>query len=619
MTTRVLALLLFWFLTPQTLLAQAPSRPLVTVRLFVDLDCPFSRQAWPLYRAVRAAPDAQLVIQHLPLSVHPLAMPAAVAAVAARAQGKELAFVDALLAEKAADAAAIDRAAAAAGLDLPAFARTRADPTVAAQVVQEQQAGLAMGIRTTPSALVNGRGLSGVPRPEGLQRPLQAARSRAERELAEGGEAVDLERVGLLRQAPEFVPALDALRQARALQPATAIPQLRGCLGQRWRVPVSETDLTLGPEALLTFVLFLDPQQAWQRQELAALMQLQADEARAGRADVRVVVKLLLGPTREAGRTTSLAFLLAGAALTVPVKAQEFLRALAHLAVTAPGTVAQLGPDSAAAVAKAADAPATSAWLQLAAELARRTESAPGAIFLNGRRWLGRATDDGLRTALAEARTECRQLPGKPAQVYASLVAQGRFLQDAELDLAAPESPGALPVLPTLGQSGQAVALFVDFRSPHSRAAFYMLRRLVTSAELPIRLTLAAIPHGAEPGDAPAAAAILAATRLGKGMQLAEALFNSDKPDTWPAIYAAAKKAKLDPPALQKAVAAPETQDALHTVWRARQRLDMRDEPVIYVGDRLYQGPLDESRLERAVRSVRLELSPPTAPAPGQP
>ena len=38
MTTRVLALLLFWFLTPQTLLAQAPSRQLVTVRLYVDLD-----------------------------------------------------------------------------------------------------------------------------------------------------------------------------------------------------------------------------------------------------------------------------------------------------------------------------------------------------------------------------------------------------------------------------------------------------------------------------------------------------------------------------------------------------------------------------------------------------
>ena len=176
-----------------------------------------------------------------------------------------------------------------------------------------------------------------------------------------------------------------------------------------------------------------------------------------------------------------------------------------------------------------------------------------------------------------------------------------------------------MPVLPVLGKIGQPVALFVDFRSPHSRAAFYMLRRLVQSKETPIRLTLAVIPHGAAPGASPSGAAILAATGMGKGLELAEALFNVDQPDTWPGITAALKKCKLDVTTLQKAAASAETQAALQVVWRARQHLDMHDEPVIYIGERLYQGPLDESRLERGVRFVQEAPSPPAATAPGQP
>ena len=62
--------------------------------------------------------------------------------------------MDALMREPVPDPAEIGRAATAAGLNLAAFEQTRNDPAVAAQVAREQQAGLAMGIRTTPSALI---------------------------------------------------------------------------------------------------------------------------------------------------------------------------------------------------------------------------------------------------------------------------------------------------------------------------------------------------------------------------------------------------------------------------------------------------------------------------------
>ncbi len=623
MKSRLLALLLLTtLLLPGNAWAimarKVPTLVRVTVRVFVDLECPYSRQAWPRYRqATDPYSGATLVIQHLPLSAHPLAMTAAVAAVAARAQGKEGAFLDALFQEAKPDEAAIQRAAAAAQLDLALFDGARTDAKLQSQVVMEQQSALALGIRSTPSALVNGAGLGGVPQVAVLQRAIQRARRLA----GALPPSADFERLALVAKDADFVPALDAVRKARALAKSA---QPSGMLADRWQVTVTENDLTFGQaNAPLTIVLFVDPARTGQLGELARLLQLQAEEAKAGRADIRVVAKLLLPDTRGAWQKGTLpaALWLAAAALAAPPKAALLLRDLAQKVATAADLAthsATLGLD-AAVVRKNADAPAATAWLQLSADLARRTDAVPGAIFVNGRRWLGLAGDDALHAALDDLRAEWKALSAKPATSYAALVAGGRYLQDVDLDLAAAETSNPSDVAPANGKTGQPVALFVDFRSPHSRAAFYMLRRLVTSKDLAIRLTLAVIPHGAEPGLTPSGAAILAATQLGKGLELAEALFNADKPDDWPTILAAAKKCKLDPATLKKTVALDPTQTALRQVWQARQELDMRDEPAIFIGNRPYQGPLDEARLERAVRYVRDQSSPPSAPAGSQP
>ena len=56
MKLRLLSLLLPLLLAPALVRAQtpppaqAPARTLVTVRLFIDLACPYSRQTWPLVR-----------------------------------------------------------------------------------------------------------------------------------------------------------------------------------------------------------------------------------------------------------------------------------------------------------------------------------------------------------------------------------------------------------------------------------------------------------------------------------------------------------------------------------------------------------------------------------------
>lgn len=593
-------LLMLLILLPFSLPVHAAE--LVTVRLFLDLECPFSRQAWPIYRhALASHPEVGLVVQHLPLSRHPLAMPAAVATVAARAQGKEIQFIEALLGEPSPDAAGIERAAQQVGLNLETFEKARRDPAISAQVEREHQAGLAFGIRSTPSALLNGRGLAGVPPVEALERALQVAIERARRDRAELGAQADLERAGLLRHAPDFVPALDAMRDGRACQVPETTPQIRGQLGPLWKVTLQPADLAFGKESPLTAVLFLDPTHRAEVKELETLRKLQAE-----RKDLRVVVKLLLFESRRAWKQSipPLALWLAAAQLTSVEKTLILLEKLqtGTLDFAQWETAAQqLGLDP-QTLRRTADTPATTAWLQQNAELARRIQASPGAIFINGRRWLGQAADNGLPLALNEL-----MAAQKKPQNYEKLIANGRLLQDVELDLAPPEPLGVLNGLPALTQIGPPVVLFVDFRSPHSRAAFYMLRRLALSAEQPIRLSVASIASGAEPGVTPSGAALIAAARLGKGLEMAEALFSVQKPDDWTSIYTLLKKMKLDQTTLQKAVEAPETRETLRSVWKARQRLDMQDEPVIYLGNRLYQGPLDEARLERAVQFVRSE------------
>jgi hypothetical protein len=256
------------------------------------------------------------------------------------------------------------------------------------------------------------------------------------------------------------------------------------------------------------------------------------------------------------------------------------------------------------------EAPATTARLFQTLDLAARTDARPGALFLNGRRWLGLTTDAGLDASLLQLEAEARQHASQgtpPAEVYARLIQPGRWRSDAELDLQPPEVLGDTSLLPILGPErpgAQDVFLFVDFASPHSRAAFYMLRRLIGSRDLPVRLHMGSIASATEPCVTPSGAAFVVATTLGKGQEWAERLFDLNKPNDWPTLFAEAKKSKLPLPTFQKLVDAEATRAVARAIASLKTRLDMAEEPVLYIGDRLYAGPLDEARIEQAIRFV---------------
>jgi protein-disulfide isomerase len=131
----------------------------VTVVEFSDFQCPFCSRAVPAVHDIEKAygKDVRVVWKHLPLSFHPNAMPAAIAAEAAREQGKFWEMHDKLFSDQAAlSPAAYEKYAKEMGLDLARFQASMKAPATRARVEADATAAAAAGVTGTPTFVVNG-------------------------------------------------------------------------------------------------------------------------------------------------------------------------------------------------------------------------------------------------------------------------------------------------------------------------------------------------------------------------------------------------------------------------------------------------------------------------------
>lgn len=560
----------------------------VTVRAFVDLQCPHSRRLWPvLVEAVAAQPCATLVVQQLPVSAHQQALPLAQAALAARKAGKELAFAAAVYAlPDSAAADAVAKAAAAAGLDPANLAAEAAK--MAASAEAERQSAVAFGVTATPSLLLNGKGLSGVPTVPVLAKALQEAARFAGQCAKTFGTCSDPERARIAQGDPDFLDALDQMRQTRNSAAAT------GEWGKRYRVTTATGDIAVGPDrGAAAAVLFVDPRVPWMWRDAAQLLAIQ-------KANPALRVALLFAAS---GGNTGPAWAMAGQWQALwaasPVGFRQLLADAALQKAPTPAAmaekIAQLDPAQAAMIATAAASGDVAALHSRHADLIRRVDAAAGALFVDGVRWLGRAGDRGFAEGLQDAIAKRAK---QSAHIDADIAA-GQWRSDADLDLGLPQSLGNLAALPKIGVRGPQVVFAFDPASPAARAAWYMLRRFVPKGGSAIQLFLAPNPRAAQ---MPAvAAAVLAAGAKNKADVALDAIFAAAKADDKSLADALAKACGLDKPAWQALVASPETQKA----WKSGRDLadggDLGELPAIVIDGRLYAGPLDEARLTRAL------------------
>lgn len=144
--------------------AVGPPNAPVTIEFFTDFQCPQCARYEPMIKSLQAEfPDkVRLVLRHWPLREHEHARVAAYAAEAAASQGRFWQMVEALYrtqwmwAKAPAPQVIFRDQAKAIGLDLDQFEKDMDNPDVQQRIEADQDRGDQVGVKGTPTVVING-------------------------------------------------------------------------------------------------------------------------------------------------------------------------------------------------------------------------------------------------------------------------------------------------------------------------------------------------------------------------------------------------------------------------------------------------------------------------------
>jgi protein-disulfide isomerase len=172
---------------------KGPRNAPVTVVVFSDFQCPYCSRVEPsLTQLQKAYPeDVRVVWKNLPLEMHPQAKPAAIAAEAAREQGKFWEMHDLLFQNQGQlSPDQYDGWARKLGLDVAKFQAARTSEATRARVEEDARLGARVAPQGTPTLYVNCRPVVGAQPYEVFQKMVDAQLARAA-DLRKAGVKVD--------------------------------------------------------------------------------------------------------------------------------------------------------------------------------------------------------------------------------------------------------------------------------------------------------------------------------------------------------------------------------------------------------------------------------------------
>jgi protein-disulfide isomerase len=161
--------------------SKGPADAKVTIVQFAEFQCPYCGKAGESVDKVLETygDDVRMVFRDFPLSFHPRAIPAAVAANCAGEQGKYWDMHDRLMAnQRALEEADLTAHATALQLDLAKWNTCRQDPAQTAEVMKDFEDGQAVGVSGTPAFFINGIMISGAQPFEEFKRIIDAELGR---------------------------------------------------------------------------------------------------------------------------------------------------------------------------------------------------------------------------------------------------------------------------------------------------------------------------------------------------------------------------------------------------------------------------------------------------------
>jgi protein-disulfide isomerase len=136
----------------------------VTIVEFADFQCPFCTRVGPTLKQIEDVykDRVRIVWKHLPLSIHEHAMEAAMAAEAARTQGKFWEYHDKLFANQARlEIEDLRRYGKELRLDVTRLEKDMAEPDLKKKIESDMAEARTLSVTVTPSFFINGRFVRG--------------------------------------------------------------------------------------------------------------------------------------------------------------------------------------------------------------------------------------------------------------------------------------------------------------------------------------------------------------------------------------------------------------------------------------------------------------------------
>jgi len=140
--------------------SKGPANAPVAIVEFADFQCPFcAKVPGVVDEVLKAYPnDVKFVYKQLPLPMHPNAMGASRAALAANQQGKFWPMYEKLFEnQRALDIESLKKYAREVGLDMAQFEKDMASPEVQKQIDEEMTLAKSAQVNGTPTLFVNGK------------------------------------------------------------------------------------------------------------------------------------------------------------------------------------------------------------------------------------------------------------------------------------------------------------------------------------------------------------------------------------------------------------------------------------------------------------------------------
>ncbi len=593
---------------------KGPADALVTIVESSDFECPFCKRVTPTLKQLEEAyaGKVRFVFKHNPLPFHPRALPAALAAEEARAEGGDAKFWamhDALFASPSLDDAAIEKAAADAGVDAAKVRDAIRTGKSKDRIERDQRLVQSLGAPATPSFFVNGRKIAGAQPFEAFKALVDEELAKAQGMVAAGTPAAQVYAKIMERgaTAPVYVAGTAPAPQAEPARPAAPPPAVYRDVKLRPDDPVR------GPaDAKVTVVLFSDFQCPFCARVEPSLKQL--EEAFPGQ--VRIVWKHQPLPMHPNARPAALAAEAAreqGKFWPMHDKLFSDQQALSDAAYAR--YAKELGLDAKRFEAAMAAKKAAARVDEDQAQAAQVGATGTPTMFFNCRQVIGARPFADVRAAAEEELKKADALSGgkrDPAIYDKACRANLASAPAAPVPAAAAAAPGvplpagALPIRPddpVRGNPGAPVTivLFSDFQCPFCSRVEPTLARVEQEYGQKVRLVWKHQPLPFHPNALPAAEAAEAAREQGKFWPMHDRLFAAQQ-QLSPDLYArVAKELGLDVAKFEEATRSGRGRARIVEDQRIAAQVGANGTPTMFVNGEKVEGAVPFETLKAVI------------------